>query len=181
MWTVSGMWGLLLVKISVASWELHPYCLTFTWEIYLFRKKNCIYLDKMPWYFGMRPHYALPPESEKAKVLVAQLCPSLCDCMDCILPGSSVHGILQARILEWAAIPLSRGSSQPRDWTWVSCTAGSSLPSEPPEAGSNNNTCLSKAPSKVKGLIHGEGSVLFSSIICVWMCHWMEKMKCSPC
>ena len=47
--------------------------------------------------------------------LVAQLCPSLCDPMDCILPGSSVHGILQARILEWVAILFSRGSSQPRD------------------------------------------------------------------
>ena len=40
------------------------------------------------------------------------------------LPGSSVHGILQARILEWVAIPFSRGSSQPRDWTQVSCIAG---------------------------------------------------------
>ena len=44
--------------------------------------------------------------------------------MDCSPPGSSVHGILQARILEWVAIPLSRGSSQPRDRTWVSHTAG---------------------------------------------------------
>ena len=42
--------------------------------------------------------------------------------MDCSLPGSSVYGILQARILEWVAIPFSRGSSWPRDWTWVSCT-----------------------------------------------------------
>ena len=42
----------------------------------------------------------------------------------CCLPGSCVHGILQARILEWVAIPLSRGSSQPRDWTWVSHIAG---------------------------------------------------------
>ena len=40
------------------------------------------------------------------------------------LPGSSVHGILQARILEWVAIPFSRGSSQPRDRTWVSYIAG---------------------------------------------------------
>ena len=39
--------------------------------------------------------------------------------MDCRLPHSSIHGILQARILEWVAIPFSRGSSQPRDWTWV--------------------------------------------------------------
>ena len=44
--------------------------------------------------------------------------------MDCSLPGSSVHGILQARILEWVAIPFSRGSSQPRDRTQVSCIAG---------------------------------------------------------
>ena len=56
-------------------------------------------------------------------VLVAQSCPSLCGPVDCSPPGSSVHGISQARILEWAAIPFSRGSSQPRDRTWVSCTA----------------------------------------------------------
>ena len=48
----------------------------------------------------------------------------LCDPMDCSPPGSSVHGILQARILEWAAILFSRGSSQPRDQTWVSSIAG---------------------------------------------------------
>ena len=51
--------------------------------------------------------------------------------MDCSLPGSSVHGTLQARILEWVASPFSRGSSWPRDWTQVSCFA-ESLPSEPP-------------------------------------------------
>ena len=45
------------------------------------------------------------------KVLVAQLCLTLCDPKDCSMPGSSVHGILQARILEWVAIPFSRGSS----------------------------------------------------------------------
>ena len=54
----------------------------------------------------------------------AQSCPTLCDPMDFSLPGSSVHGILQARILEWVAIPLSKGSSQHRDRTWVSCIAG---------------------------------------------------------
>ena len=46
---------------------------------------------------------------------VTQLCPTLCNPMDGSPPGSSVHGILQARILEWVAIPFSRGSSQPRD------------------------------------------------------------------
>ena len=55
---------------------------------------------------------------------VAQLCPTLCHPMDCSPPGSSVHEIFQARILEWVAISFSRGSSQPRDQTWVSCIAG---------------------------------------------------------
>ena len=50
-----------------------------------------------------------------------QSCLPLCDPMDCHLPGSSVRGILQARILEWFAIPFSRGSSQPKDGIWVSC------------------------------------------------------------
>jgi len=60
----------------------------------------------------------------KVKVLVAQLCPTLCNPMDCSPSGSSVHGILQARILEWVAIPFSRGSSRPRDQTQVFHTAG---------------------------------------------------------
>ena len=55
------------------------------------------------------------------KVSVAQWCLHLCNSMDCSPPGSSVHGILQERILEWAVFPLSRGSSQPRDRTQVSC------------------------------------------------------------
>ena len=57
-------------------------------------------------------------------VLVTQLCPTLCDLMDCGPPGSSVHGILQEKTLEWIAIPFSRGSSQPRAQTQVYCTAG---------------------------------------------------------
>ena len=55
---------------------------------------------------------------------VAQSCPTLCDPMDCSLPGSSVHGIFQARILEWVAISFSRGSSWPRDRTQVSGIVG---------------------------------------------------------
>ena len=51
---------------------------------------------------------------------VAQSCPTLCDPIDCSLPGSSVHGIFQAIVLEWIAISFSRGSSQPRAWTRVS-------------------------------------------------------------
>ena len=57
----------------------------------------------------------------KVKVPVAQSCLTLCGLMDCSPPGSSVHGILQARILEWVAIPFSSESSQPRDQSQVSC------------------------------------------------------------
>ena len=55
---------------------------------------------------------------------VPQSFPTLCDPMDYSPPGSSVHGISQARILEWVAMPFSRESSQPRDQTHISCTAG---------------------------------------------------------
>ena len=57
-------------------------------------------------------------------MLVTQLFPTLCDSMGYSLPGSSVQGVLQARILEWVAIPFSKGSSQPRNQTEVSCIAG---------------------------------------------------------
>ena len=57
-------------------------------------------------------------------VLVAKSCLTLWDPMDCSLPGSSVHGILQKRILEWVAVPFSRASSQLMDWNQVSCIAG---------------------------------------------------------
>ena len=67
-----------------------------------------------PWFIWDGPVFGLRWSE------VAQSCPSLCDPMDCSLPGSSVHGIFQARVLEWVAISFSRGSSQPRDWTWVS-------------------------------------------------------------
>ena len=56
-----------------------------------------------------------------------QLYLTLCDPMDCSPPGSSVHGILQARILEWVAIPFSRGSSQPRGGTLIFCTSSQIL------------------------------------------------------
>ena len=66
----------------------------------------------------------LLPNFSKGSVVVCWL---LCDPMDRSPPGSSVHGILQVRILEWIAIPFSRGSSWPRDWTQVSCIAGGSF------------------------------------------------------
>ena len=61
---------------------------------------------------------------KKSESEVAQSCPTLCDPVDCSPPGSSIHEILQARILEWVAISFSRGSSGPRDWTQVSRIVG---------------------------------------------------------
>ena len=61
-----------------------------------------------------------------------QSCPTLCNPMDCCPPGSSVCGIFQARTLEWVAMPSSRGSSQPRGQTRVSCITGGFFTAEPP-------------------------------------------------
>ena len=63
-------------------------------------------------------------KKQNVKALIPQLCPTLWDPVDYSPPGSSIYGILQVGILEWVAIPFSKGSSQPRDWTQVSCIAG---------------------------------------------------------
>ena len=65
-------------------------------------------------------HACIHTHTNENWVLVTESFPTLCDTMDCTPPGSSIHGILQAWILEWVAIPFSRGSSWPRDQTWVS-------------------------------------------------------------
>ena len=65
--------------------------------------------------YSLQCHWYSESESE-----VAQSCLTLCDPMDCSLPGSSVHGIFQAIVLEWIAVSFSKGSSQPRDQTLVS-------------------------------------------------------------
>ena len=66
----------------------------------------------------------LTEQPGKPLVLVTQSCPNLCNLMDWSIPFSTVHGILQARILEWVAIPFSRGSFWSKDQTGVSCIAG---------------------------------------------------------
>ena len=80
-----------------------------------------------------RQNEKIPPLEKKLNLkiftmtmtmLVTQSCLTLCDPMDYSPQGSSVHGILQARRLEWVAFPFSRGSSPPRDRTWVSGIAG---------------------------------------------------------
>ena len=87
----------------------------------------------------------LPNTCVCAVSLVTQSRPTLSDPMDCSPPGSSVHGILQARILEWVVIPVSRGSSRrPRDRTQVPCVVGGFCTAEPPvpvERNGNNLHC----------------------------------------
>ena len=74
---------------------------------------------------------APPPPKDGGGGLVAKSYPTLCNPMDCSPPCSSVHGIPQARILEWVAISSSRGSSWPWDWTCISCLAGGFFTPEP--------------------------------------------------
>ena len=63
-------------------------------------------------------------QSQRSESEVSQSCSTLYNPVDCSLPGFSVHGIFQARVLEWVAVSFSRGSSQPRNWTQVSHIAG---------------------------------------------------------
>ena len=86
----------------------------------------CLY-----WQVGSLP-VAPPGSAFTCSVCSAtQLCLSLFDPMDCSLPGSSVHGILQARTQEWVAMPSFRGSSQPGDQTCLSCIVGGFFTTEP--------------------------------------------------
>ena len=106
------------------------------------------------------PKVTLDAKKVKVKVIVAQsLRPT-----DCSLPGSSVYGILQTRILEWVAIPFFRGSSWPRDWTQVSCTAGRVFTESPGKPW----MLKSHTQNKISGLREFDGPVsLFSnSVLC---------------
>ena len=73
---------------------------------------------------GVGCHFLLQCMKVKNESEVTQSFPTLSDPMDCSLPGSSIPGIFQARVLEWVAISFSRGSSWPRDRTWVSRIVG---------------------------------------------------------
>ena len=75
-------------------------------------------MDEKEWFFQ---EFQLTQAEGVSESGVSQLCLTLCDPIDCSLPGPPVHGIFQAIVLEWIAISLSRGSSQPRAQTQVSC------------------------------------------------------------
>ena len=81
--------------------------------------------------------YVVSRSSESVKVLVAQSCPTLGDPMDCKLSGSSVHGILQTRIMAWVSVPFSRESFRPRDI-------------EPGSPALQADSLLSEPPGKIK-------------------------------
>ena len=89
-----------------------------------------------PWAQGLRQELSALKNKQMESVCVCsktlQSCLTLFHPVDCSLPGSSVHGILQARILEWVAMPSSRGSSPPRDQTCLSPAGGFFLPLAPP-------------------------------------------------
>ena len=82
----------------------------------------CLILCSLVILGGWLSRQVLPTSGLWTTVCVAKSCLTFCGPMDCSPPGSSVHGISQASILEWGAISFSRGSSRPRNWTWVSCT-----------------------------------------------------------
>ena len=94
---------------------------------------------------------------------VAQLCLTLCDPMGCSLPGLSIHGIFQARILEWVAISSSRGSSQPRDCTWVSHNVGRFFTVWGIREAQAFNKCY---------------QLLFLLFCCCWWCCWWWRNTC---
>jgi len=84
------------VYTSLFCFRLHfSFFLSLIWSSYMYQEDICLRLSE-----------------------VTQLCPTLLNPMDCSPPGSSIHGIFQARILELVAISFSRGFSRPRDWTW---------------------------------------------------------------
>ena len=99
--------------MSGSRWVITPSWLSGSWRSFLYTSSVYSY------HIFLISSISVKKESE-----VAQLCLTLCDSMDCSLPGSTIHGIFQARILEWVAISFSRRSSWPRDWTQVSHMVG---------------------------------------------------------
>ena len=100
----------------------------YTMEYYSAIKKNAFESVLMRWMklepiiqgeVSQKENHQYSILMDESESEVYQLCPKLCNPMDCSPPGSSIHGILQARVLEWGAITFSRGSAWPRDQTQV--------------------------------------------------------------
>ena len=107
-------------------WQYHPvlkFSLLRDWPRWQSSKTLSSPLQSTPENNYLQNNLQFKRPEKKVKVLVTQCCPILWNPTACSLPGSSVHGILWVRILEWIAIPFSRGSSWLRDQTQVSCIA----------------------------------------------------------
>ena len=120
------MFPLFPLLFAMKWWGQMPWSLLFEKENIKIWLSSLYYIERTTsFYYAIRTlPYVLFKFLLWFCVLVTQSCPTLCDLTDCTPPGFSVHGILQARVLEWIAIPFSRGTSQPRDWTLVSCLTG---------------------------------------------------------
>ena len=110
---------------SPRAWDIFPFlCIIFSFLHQCFYSFQTLYFTSLIkfilWYFILFDLWL----SWNSHISSVQSRPTLCNPMDCSLPGSSIHGIFQARVLEWVAISFSRGSSWPMDRTWVSCIAG---------------------------------------------------------
>jgi len=112
-----------LQSLLYLAWSCIPSLsvLVVTWHSPFVSLASHVILSGFPSHIWLTAPYSIWLWKESESVMS---CPTLCNPMDCSLPGSSVHRILQARILEWFAVPFSRASSWPRDWTQVSCIAG---------------------------------------------------------
>ena len=100
--------GILFNHDNLEGWDGDARGYTYGWFMLLYSRNQ----------------HNIVKQFSESESLVAQSCPTLCNPMDCSPPDSSANGILQARILEWVAIPFSRGSSWTRDQTHVSCNTG---------------------------------------------------------
>ena len=146
LWSLDASYIAVLGPSSIKGWRGLQLVVPGPWMVEAYSPYNP---QKWPWWTdSSRAHHPLLKLSAcslgAAKegifspcmgTKLLQSCWTLCDPMDCSLPGSSVYGILQARILEWVAMPSSRGSSQARDQTQVSCSsciAGRCFIAEPP-------------------------------------------------
>ena len=127
-WSISHQ-SLTPTPVSSIMSPLAPAQQANTFIIFYKRKLFFFVLTSPSNYWTVNYLLFLFPMCTHAKLL--QSCPTLCNSMDYSLPGSSVHGIFQARILEWIAISFSRGSSWPRDLTQVSCLASGFFTTEP--------------------------------------------------
>ena len=118
---------------------------------------------------------------KRSEMKVAQSCPTLCDPVDCSLLGSSVPGIFQARILEWIAIPFSKGSSQPRDQTQASCTAGGFYTTWAIlHAARIVDTCRPQSPSPLTPVSPPWCPCICSLHLCLYFC-FADVFVCTIC